>query len=507
MININRLFNDPLSSIYLETLQQEQELQRQTQTYRRIDVPKERIFENKRTLRIHNQCDVVNFKTIQVKNPTSNFQLHSLKVKVGIQTIIDLDMDFCSLIYKNDFHDFKEEFEVNNNRIINFNLPMNELRFKDVISCISLMYHNIELELIYDGDFEATQILSYDTYLQTEMREIFATQELKRVIYQLQKIELTITENDQNTNDQNTNVQETNVQETTNQNKSFNLPFSNMSNGLFLMGIDMNNINEIKIITDGILDFNITKYNHHAFMRKLNEYDYYLPLDNNFDFNDTNIQTNITQATNFSRLDNFQIEFNFNNSFIAPNRRCFVGVKSYNIFKSFEGIGGTFYSLGGTFYSINDDNNNENQNNNLVITGDGSLAEYLADQGYPNSLMRHWQTYTSTNFDGTPINNPTILPINEVVINKLLEGDDQCPIFYKTIEPEDEYLCCETCHKNLSTDVLNYIQQSKKCPMCRSQWHTIQIYKHTPPSPSISSTPSTPSRPSSPSTLSTPSTP
>jgi len=61
--------------------------------------------------------------------------------------------------------------------------------------------------------------------------------------------------------------------------------------------------------------------------------------------------------------------------------------------------------------------------------------------------------------------------------NKKLIGDNECPINYLTIEENDKYLCCNTCHKNFLPEItVDFIKQHKKCPYCKSQFNKIEIF-------------------------------
>lgn len=61
--------------------------------------------------------------------------------------------------------------------------------------------------------------------------------------------------------------------------------------------------------------------------------------------------------------------------------------------------------------------------------------------------------------------------------NKKLIGDNECPINYLTIEENDKYLCCNTCHHNFLPEItVDFIKQHKKCPYCKSQFNKIEIF-------------------------------
>jgi len=67
--------------------------------------------------------------------------------------------------------------------------------------------------------------------------------------------------------------------------------------------------------------------------------------------------------------------------------------------------------------------------------------------------------------------------IKWILKNKVLEGDNNCPVNLDIIKLNDKYLNCKTCHKNFLLDITHkYIDIKKICPHCKQQWKEFITY-------------------------------
>jgi len=77
-----------------------------------------------------------------------------------------------------------------------------------------------------------------------------------------------------------------------------------------------------------------------------------------------------------------------------------------------------------------------------------------------------------TNIDNK---NSTSNKLEWIIKNKILEGNNECPVNLSKIN--DQYLNCETCHKNFLLNVTQkFIETKKICPHCKQQWKTFIVY-------------------------------
>ena len=65
------------------------------------------------------------------------------------------------------------------------------------------------------------------------------------------------------------------------------------------------------------------------------------------------------------------------------------------------------------------------------------------------------------------------------IINKIIEGDNLCPIEHMEIEKGEKYMSCNTCKKNFMEENIKIwlnMKITKICPHCRSNWSNFQVY-------------------------------
>ena len=49
-----------------------------------------------------------------------------------------------------------------------------------------------------------------------------------------------------------------------------------------------------------------------------------------------------------------------------------------------------------------------------------------------------------------------------MIINKIIEGDNECPVTLELIDKNDTYISCETCHKNFKDDIIKlWLKENK----------------------------------------------
>ncbi len=137
-----------------------------------------------------------------------------------------------------------------------------------------------------------------------------------------------------------------------------------------------------------------------------------------------------------------------------------------------------------------------NKNISNLIQKYGHISEWdvsnVTDMSYIfcdsdfNGDISKWNVSNVTNmndmFTDCPIDN-IYKPIKKtfcdtfMIVNKIIEGDNECPIALELIDKNDKYLSCETCYKNFKDDIIElWLKENKNCPYCRSQWTNKIIY-------------------------------
>lgn len=364
-------------------------------TNKRAMKPFELNFVNKRLI-VERSGDLFNLQSIQFRNVSDNFEFKQLCLDIGGSNILTLDSSLMSLHRKSKYNSYEEEMNIDNQRILTFNIPWKELGYQDLLKLISLQYHEVRVRIDYQGTCNNSVALCYYSYLDTTERSQMAQSSHESFLFQLQKQNF---------------IQQNNTQTHT-------LLFNGIINGLFIIGLNYSSISELEILLNGHTRLKLNQYNLPYLVNRLSESTFYLPFDGNFDFNNTDL----AYGTNFSRIDNVSLKITTQN-IIAPIDFQ-VGVKTVNLLRMMSGMAGLDFAYG--------------------------------------------------NISSSPVS------IQEFEIeNKVISGDTLCPVNYEEITENDEYLNCGKCHKNFLLNVVQqWVQEKKKCPMCRQQWINWKIYKN-----------------------------
>ena len=286
--------------------------------------------------------DIFDIKAIQFINPSNNFNFESLSIEIGGNEIIRLDKDLCALIYNNKYQKFKNIETIDDNRVLTYNLPWEELRLKNVIKCISLQFHQIIIKLNYDGQCENSKLYYYYTYLQNQDRSLIVQNNHDMKIEQLFCQEMNHTINS----------------------REHILLFNGLGNGLFINNLDISKINNLKIKLNNIIYIELNKYNIKTFVRELNDMCFYLPFGDNLDFANDDYNNSI----NFSRFENVILELDYNMEDFEYIKFK-VGMKSMNIFRIASGLSCMMFLISNSNVNLMQ-NRIENKRENKKITGD-----------------------------------------------------------------------------------------------------------------------------------------
>lgn len=274
--------------------------------------------ENNRYIRIPKDCDIIDLKSIQFKNPSNDFNYNFISILIGGTEILRLNKDLCKTFFDNKFQNFENINIIDNDRILSYNLPWNELKLKNVIKLIGLQFHEVEIYVSYNGSCECSTVSYYKTFLDNNARRDIVQNNIDIQIEQLMSQNISHSDN----------------------NAKHRLLFNGISSGLFINNIDINKINNFNILLNEHSFINLNKYNIKHFVREIDDKCFYLPFGDNLDFNNNDYNSSV----NFSRLDSITIELNYNledNEFLNFT----IGTKLLNIFRTSSGMSGLAFSL------------------------------------------------------------------------------------------------------------------------------------------------------------------
>lgn len=277
-----------------------------------LDFSKHTIINDK--VNISRQGDLYNLRTIQFVNPSENFKFKSFSIIIGGSVISKIYIDICKYISKeNNNSQFIEIFEVNEKKIINFNIPWSELGYTDIIKLVALQYHYVEFTIDYDGQFEKCDLYGNYKYICSDERRCMAQYPHTNNIIQMVK---------------------QNISHLTDSSEH-KLLFTGLGNDLFFENFDFNNINNVKLLLNGHEFISLDQFNYKSFLKQISKNTFYFSLDN------TNkiINNDKSYGINFSRIDNVKLVINSTKQFNGKISSILI-----NQFRIMSGMGGTLFS-------------------------------------------------------------------------------------------------------------------------------------------------------------------
>lgn len=340
-----------------------------------------------------------NPKSIQFTNMSDDFCFKSITLKIGTANIITINKDLCKYIYESKYKPFEEEFNIDGNRVINYNLPWKELKLLDIIKLVSLRFHQVSFVLNCDGNYNA-EIFGHNIYIdnpeRTQMEHTTQTKNFHQICNQ------SIIQDEQDAT------------------ISHTLNFNGIINGLFFKNLNFKKVINLKILLNHSDHIIIDKYSIHNSIRKIDENNFYLPFEGNFDFNNLDISKGI----NFTQIDSIKLQLS-----LSEPANFSIEAKILNILRIANGLGQLCYD-----------------NGNLIFN--------------PQLPME-------------TVNIPTEFTTE----NKILVGDNLCPVNYEGILEGDQYLNCQVCLKNFKLNIVKqWIESKMKCPLCRQTWTQFKIF-------------------------------
>jgi hypothetical protein len=218
-----------------------------------------------------------------------------------------------------------------------------------------------------------------------------------------------------------------------------NLFFSGLSKGYLFDG-NINQISNFKLSLNGVdyLDYNQIMLQLYGI--KINDNLMFLPFDTHVNYKDITPTSFIT-GLNHAYINDVKCIINF----IEPQIKFAIHTIEHNILRYGSGMGGVHFA--------------ERSIINIFNTPENRIIH--------NTPIIH-------NFRN---NNSSIIWTS---INKIIDltKNDECPIIYKTFEPNCSYCVCSVCKYNLDADSLKHYFSitNNKCPLCRSPWTDYIIY-------------------------------
>lgn len=72
----------------------------------------------------------------------------------------------------------------------------------------------------------------------------------------------------------------------------------------------------------------------------------------------------------------------------------------------------------------------------------------------------------------------TLTPKEKLLVSSNQSKNVECPLTYETIKYNDLFYSCYECKWNFNKDFLDeyFKTQQIDCPMCRTEWSTLQVY-------------------------------
>lgn len=327
--------------------------------------------------------DVFNPRTVQFKNVSSDFHFNSLSLEIGGTLILTIDSEIGKLVSS----DFEEEFLIDNQRVINYNIPWNEMRLDNLLKLVALQYHDVKFRINYQGNFSQASMLGICTFLDSEPRIQMAQSAHEQIIEQLSK--------------QNIQHNELTTEHT--------ILFNGISKGLFFNNINLNDIIKLEIQLNEETFIDLDLFSIRTFIKVIDQDNFYLPFDGIKDFNNTDYSGGV----NFSKIDSTILKLE-------------------------------------TLHTCNFNIGCKNLNHLRIMSGMGGLSYFLSNEQHV--FMRE---------------------------NKLLQGENECPVNYNIIKSGDEYLNCGVCKKNFGLPIVQeWVEKRKSCPMCRQKWKIWKIFKN-----------------------------
>lgn len=252
--------------------------------------------------------DIFNVKRIEIIGPSDDFKLESFELYCGTVLINKFDMNMCEIMYNNQDLNFKDIYTINNEKIINYNIPWKEYGYKDALKTVCVLFHDIKFKVNYSGICKKIYLHGYHVFLENEEREIMLNKENYNFILNIDKQEI--------------------KHEKYMSNHILEMNKILLTNGLFLENFDIENINSLEIKLKDNPFIKISRYNYKYQLKKIKDNFYYLPFDQNFDY----LNCDINSSINILREKKFEIIIISDNNFTG-NIYC-------NGFNSLKTIGG-----------------------------------------------------------------------------------------------------------------------------------------------------------------------
>lgn len=266
-------------------------------------------FNDDSSLLLTREGDIYNPKSILFINPSEDFRLKYFIIESGGSEILRLDIGLCGC-FKNDL---VEKYNADDDNIIQINLPWKELKLDNMLKMVALQYHQIIIKIEYEGVYNNSYLLGYYSFHDTEERRMMAQVPHEMIIPYMQT----------------TNINHQG------ENPNYSLYINGLVNGLFFKNIDFYNIRSLKISLDGEDFIEINKLNWRTFMKKINDFYYYLPFDDNLDY----FNINLSSAVNCTSIENIVLTIDSNECDFE------VGYRSVNVLRMASGMCGLAFKM------------------------------------------------------------------------------------------------------------------------------------------------------------------
>jgi hypothetical protein len=370
----------------------------------------------------HNECDTLipKYLVFNLNSDTNinNFinSIENSKFKMIINNV-DLINHYLSLYTKL----YPVDNVISNSFVVK--IPFESLF--DKLNIFECMFHNIEFQIenLNNENFASINLICTNTF-EFERRLDNTTLYRQNFIYQ---------DIDNNNDDRLLN--------------SISLNFDFIIRGYFLE-CNVQKLSNLSISFNRSTLFNYNKTMINLFTKKINDKLLYIPLNNNFNYEDYNID-NFLGAINHSRFDRVTMDLEWEtppgNLRLWANTACLI---RYN--------NGLFNYSCGNFI-----NHQLINSNNAVI----NMIQNNLSLGWPETIQNNTQ---SNNTEW-----PEIIRIIDTSRNLT------CPISFEEFTTGCRYCFCNTCNNNFMASPLRIYfnnRHSNNCPICRTPWTNNNIY-------------------------------
>ena len=213
-------------------------------------------------------CDIINIKAFKFENVSPDFNLETINIRCGNLLITQLHMDIVQCYGTN----IKTEIIQDNKHSVIYEIPSKQLKLNDLLK-ISSYYDNIVISLKCSGTYDRAYLFCNTKYLNDNIREKHMTKPCDTVYLEMFKQPVNHKHNI----------------------STHEILFKGLCNGIFIQGINMNKINNIKIyITSpkySIINYDMSMIYFNCV--KLNDNCFYLPFDSNKTFTNCDLNNSI----------------------------------------------------------------------------------------------------------------------------------------------------------------------------------------------------------------------